>query len=419
MPPRVRAVLVVVVGLGTALLGLDWFVSSPNFRVPRDFVEYWAAGAINLRGGNPYDPVELLALQKSVEPDRSSALMMWNPPWSLSLYMPLGWLSPRWAALVWLGLQLLAALAACVLLWKAFDGPARLQRVALLLGLSFVGTIWTIVYGQNIGLILLGLAGFAYCRKVDRPALAGAFAALTALKPHLLAAFGVLLVLDALTRRGRVTLAVAGGLVAVSLGFAVLANPQVVEQYRAAVRDPGPEAVPLSAWHLPLASYQIRMTLAPDQFWVQFVPCAIACLGYAACRLYRGNRWDWVDELPGVVWVSVLTAPYGGWIFDLMVLLVPVIRAAVWIVDSGRRTVGAILAIGLAVVVVVPLVRGGGLQTFIWIAPFLLILYLVAMACRTSPSTVLVRPPQERGSGGAGAGDLAGTRRGRAEERTA
>src|SRR5438067_5302586 len=384
---RLRTVLVAAVGLAALAVAADRLVHSPGFRVPRDFVEYWSAGAVNLRGGNPYDPAEILARQRLADPDRTEAVMMWNPPWALAAYMPLGLLPPRWAALAWLGLQLLAVRAACDMLWRTYGGPERLRWVALAVGLTSAGALWTLFYGQNTGLLVLGLAGFVYHRKAGRPAAAGAFAALTALKPHLLAAFGVLLVLDAATRRGRVALAVGAGLVAASLGLAVLTNPGVISQYRAAVRDPGPGAVPLAEWRLPVASYWLRMHadrlgvgLRPGQFWVQFVPCALACLEYASYRLRRGDRWDWPAELPGVVGVSVLVAPYGGWIFDLAVLLVPLVWAAARVARSGRWVLGGVLAAGHVAVTAVPFVRGGGLDDYWWIAPATVGLCLLAAA---------------------------------------
>jgi hypothetical protein len=386
-----RAAVVGVAGLGAAVLVADRLASHPGFRVPRDFVEYWAAGAINLRGGNPYDPGELLRAQRLADPGRTEAVMMWNPPWALAAYMPLGLLPPRWAAIAWLGAQVLAVRTGCDLLWRAFGGPPRFRWIATALGLSFGPALWTLVYGQNTGFLLLGLAGFVYHRKAGRPAVAGAFAALTALKPHLLAAFGVVLVLDAATRPGRVALAAGVLLLAAGLGLTVLANPGVLAEYRAAVRDPGPGAVPLAAWDLPVASYAVRMAVAPARFWVQFVPCGLVCLGYAVRRLARGPRWDWAAELPGLVGVSVLATPYGGWVFDLTALLVPVIRAAVWVADARRWTAGVVLAGGLLVIGAVPFVRGGELEEYGWIAPAVLVLCLVAR---------LVSPPVRAGSVG-------------------
>jgi hypothetical protein len=379
MNPRLRTALVALVGLAAVGFVADKLATGPAALKPRDFAEYWSSGAANLHGENPYDPHVLLAYQRRMDPDREHAVMMWNPPWSLALYMPLAWLPPGWATLIWVGLQLAAIGVSCDLLWRAFGGPPRFRWVAQLVGLPFVGAWWTVSFGQNAGFLLLGLAGFAYFRKADRPAVAGAFAALTALKPHLLAVFGVLFVLDALTRKGRIALATGTAILAASFGLAVLANPDVWPQYRAAVTDPESEGIPLHAWKLPVTSYWIRMELAPDQFGVQFVPCAVASLVFAVRRIRMGNTWNWEAELPVVVWVSVLTTPYGGWIFDLAVLLVPVMWATVKVVSARAWPLGIALDLALLAILAVSNVWVFGLHEFYWVAPAVLVVYLVAV----------------------------------------
>ncbi len=378
MSPRVRSTLVLLVGLVTTAWAADQVVHSPDLMDPNDFLEYWSSGAVAVRGGNPYDPAELLPWQRIAEPDKDGALMMWNPPWSLAIYMPLGALPLRWAMLIWVGMQLFSAMVACHLLWRAYGGEWRLSWVAQLVGITFAPVVWMVLFGQNTGLIALGLAGFIYFRKSNRPAIAGAFAALTALKPHLLAVFGVLLVLDAMTRRGRIALASGAAVLAASFAIALAVNPDVYEQYRAAIRNPGPQTVPLDGFVLPVASYWLRMLLAPDQFWVQFVPCAIACLGYAAYRFQQGSRWDWTRELPRIVWVSVITTPYGGWIFDLTVLLVPAMQAAAWVANHGRK--GAAIALGFAHlgITAVSLIWTYTLPEFFWVVPAVLVLHVAA-----------------------------------------
>lgn len=79
---------VVVVAL--VFLGISW-AKSPNQIPMRDFVEYWSAGAVNLRQGNPYDSDELLPIQREItrDPDLTQATMMWNPPWALAIFTPL------------------------------------------------------------------------------------------------------------------------------------------------------------------------------------------------------------------------------------------------------------------------------------------------------------------------------------------
>jgi hypothetical protein len=370
MPARVRSAVVAVVGLVLIFLAADSFVRSPAFLNPRDFLEYWSAGAIAARGGNPYDPAALLAHQRLVDPGRDEAVMMWNPPWALALYIPVGLMHPRWATLAWEGLQLAAVMLACDMLWAVYGGAPRRRWLPQVLGLSSAPVAWTVLYGQNTGLLLLGLAGFVFHRTRDEPGRAGLYAALTALKPHLLAVFGLLLVVDVVTRRGRVALLAGGGALLAALGVVLLFTPNIVGQYVEATRNPAPGAVPLSEWVLPVPAYWLRFFLDYDRFWIQFVPCLVVAGGFAAWRLTRGDRWDWADSLPVVVWASVFATAYGGWVFDLTVLLVPLVAG----LARGPRP-GSLLA-GSVCVTAVSLAGVFSLATLVWVAPGLLGLWL-------------------------------------------
>ena len=201
--------------------------------------------------------------------------MMWNPPPALALYAPFALMPARWAALSWIALQLFCVMLACDYLWRVY-APGQSRWRAQLIALAFVGTWWVVAYGQNVGILALGLAGFVYNARQNRPLAAGMFAALTALKPHLLAGFGVILIADAFFRRGRVTLAAGTSVIALSLGFVLLTNQDALGQFLDVMRDPGPGAIPLRDWTLPVPSYWIRMALAPEQFWINSCR-ALAC----------------------------------------------------------------------------------------------------------------------------------------------
>src|SRR5438034_6570224 len=77
-------------------------LDNPSIWPPDDFIEYWAAARLTLDGENPYDPAKLLPLQKAAGRDTDEAVMMWNPPWSLAVVLPLGLFSAREAQLLWL-----------------------------------------------------------------------------------------------------------------------------------------------------------------------------------------------------------------------------------------------------------------------------------------------------------------------------
>lgn len=391
MTPTLRSLLVLIVGSAVLVFTADRLVSVPDFKLPKDFPEYWAAGRLAARGNNPYDAEQLLAEQRVADPGRTEAVMMWNPPWTLPLYMSLGLLPASWASLVWVGLQFAAALLACDMLWRIYH-PAGRRWVSLVVGVTFVGTWWLVAYGQNTGLLLLGLAGFLHFTHRDKPIAAGTCAALTALKPHLLAGFGVLLIADSVTRRGRITLAAGVSVIAVSLGLSLLVNLAVMTQFVAAVRDPGPGAVPLSGWALPVPGYWLRVEVNPGWFWVQFVPCAIICAGLLIWRLQVGKCWNWVRALPWIVAVSVLATPYGGWIFDLTVLLVPVIAVATRLANHKSPWLLVTFLMGQVAITVVSLATPGALHAYWWVAPAVLALCLLGICplVRKMPVTTFV-----------------------------
>ena len=84
-----RRWVVLAAALGTCVLLL---AISP-VRLPHgDFDEYWAAGRLNAAGGNPYDPAAMLQEQRQAGWQQSRPVMMYNPPWTLALAMPLGFL---------------------------------------------------------------------------------------------------------------------------------------------------------------------------------------------------------------------------------------------------------------------------------------------------------------------------------------
>ncbi len=395
-----------------AILGLDLLLlRHPEWWPPEDFVEYWSAGVVAGRGGNPYDPEALRALQIEAgrDPAKPDVVMMWNPPWTLVLVVPLGWMSPVAAHILWVEVQVLAMFAASVMLWRVYRGPPEWWWAAPLLAISApLGMLVT--YGHPNGFVVLGLAGFLYFHDRKRPAVAGMFAALTALKPHLLFAFGVVLLLDGVTtRRGRIALASGVGVIAFAGIVAWFGNPLVYSQYLAGLRqESGGNHVHPMDCILPVPSYWLRIWLAPEEFWVQMVPTVLAVVVVWAYWFPRRREWDWPAEMPRLVFLSVLAVGYGAWIFDLVVLLVPIIAVAAR-VRWERRQAAILLGIPYAILNLVsgllPALAKSqgqllGLEVYVYFAPAVLILYLLATA---------LFPPQRSSRAPAGSAPAVGS----------
>lgn len=367
----------------------------------RDFVEYYAAGVVAVRGGNPYDSNELLPIQReaSGDPELAQATMMWNPPWALVIVVPLALFPATLSHLLWLGVQLVATLVSAGMLWRVYQGPRERSLLAALVALFFGPFFVLMWYGQVGTLCLLGLAGFLYFRTNDRPLSAGAFAALTALKPHLLFAFGLVLILDALVSRAGRKALLAGALVMLAAGLTAYAiNPEVYRYYSAAGWETSSSThTSPKDYYQPLGSFWLRKALAPDRFTVQFIPTAITAALVAVYWLRRRKTWNWATETPRLIFASVITAAYGAWIFDLVVLLVPVLQATVWLVQARRSTLWWLTVLGhfglsaltaIAPVIAVALTgQGVRLDTFVYFSPAQLLLYLLAGRLIPAPAT--------------------------------
>ena len=345
-----------------AILAGLLFRAMPGWFPPRDFVEYYSAAEVFAAGGDPYDGAQLLPVQRRItgNAELEKSVSLWTPPYTLVLYAPFALLSFQTAHFAWLMTQTLMMALSVELIVRISNLSTRWKRVATLLSLGFCPLFWNLHFGQNTGFLLWGLAGFLHFRPT-RPMLAGCFPALTAIKPHLLAVFGVLLLWDAWTRDGRRALFGGLAVLAASSLFALAVQPEIFRWFVEALRRPTtPETVRLADWQVPLLSYQFRHAVDPDRFWLQFLPLGIACL--AAIAWFWKRNIDWSDSLPWVVLLSCLVAPYGGWIFDLTVLALPVIAI---VMRSGSPTLPLL---GLALISWFGF-RIGGLAEPIWFTP--------------------------------------------------
>lgn len=379
---------VVVLGLACSRLVDRLFLGGLN--APLDFAEYWTAGHLNAAGANPYGGANVRGVQRALGLD-DTAIMMWNPPWALTLVMPVGAMPFRVAYGVWVLLNLALLAASAELLWRGFGGPPRWRWAAHLVALTFGPTVFLIGSGQITGVVLLGLAGFLYFARRERPVCAGACAALTAVKPHLLALFAVWLLLEAARSAfGRKVL--LGGLL---VGFAAcvpptLANPGVWRQYLDATRGPSSaDHHHVADWKPPVAGWWLRQAVPGEPFAAQWVPVAAATLAFAwwwrrhppPCGRGSQTRGEPRPQgggelVPWLVGLSLLAAPYGAWAFDLVLLLVPVLATAARVarhphphaVSAGLGLLLGVNAVSLAMMTAKP-----PSTSYVWVTPAVLL----------------------------------------------
>jgi hypothetical protein len=370
-----------------AALGVLWIQLGGSARgltaLPlHDFVEYWAAGRLNAHGENPYDPERVHELERQAG-RTSEGILMWNPPWTLPLVMPLGLLECRTAHLFWLTLQL-AVLAWCAdALWRLYGGPARQRGLAWLLAFTFLPTLFSLTAGQVAPLVLLGAVLFLVLVRQGRDTAAGAATILLAIKPHLSYLFWIALLLWIVYRRRWRVL--GGGVLAAgaALAVALLCNPAVLGQYWHTLVSHPP-----AQYRSPTLGTVLRLLLGEERFRLQFLAMLPGLAWFVTSWLRHRQDDDWSMRLPPLLLASLLSAPYGAWPFDLVLLLVPIMQTAVAVLRDGRRPTwmlagGMFLAINtLAAAQLACEVEYLG---FIWMTPAVLLACLGLRHIKQSP----------------------------------
>lgn len=385
-------------------------LANPEVLPPRDFLAFWVVGHLNAQGRNPYDPAEVFPLEKAIVPATAEPVMMWNPPWTLTFLMPFGLLPWRTAQLLWLLLQFGLVLFCADWIWHAWTGSAsakppseehptrmpvsrsqetQLRWIAWLVAILFTPTLFLIQMGQTSALVLVGIVGFLHFEKRGQGWLAGACLSLAALKPHLVLLFGLAAILYALReRRWPILLGgLAAGLVATVIPL--LCNPQVMSQYwQLAVDRPTDRIV------TPALGTALRYLAGEEKAWVQFVPLVLGLAWFIPWWWTHRQNWSWEKQTPLLLLVSLVVAPYGCWPFDLVILILPVVELAARVTRDGRA---AVIAWAVAVFVVID---GAALSFnlavedyfwFVWMAPAMLLGYLVVRARLSQTSAMLVK----------------------------
>ncbi len=378
--------------LGIALIILGWEIASlarsPLLQT-NDFVQYWSAGKLLLLGDNPYSPGRVLELERSLGRPGDIPLLPFSPPWALTFMAPLALFEPHFSRLLWLLAHLAMVAGSIEWSWRFYGGGESGRRIKWLIGAAFAPALTVLIIGQIGPLILFAVAAFLLLETRRQYFLAGILVMPAAVKPQLLFLFWIALLFWSLKqRRWSVLAGIAVAWLFCSLVAAAL-DPAVFSQYLSLWRSQGVLKQPY-----PVLGGVLRLVFGAERQWLQFVP---SIAGFAWFLFYwRAHRdhWQWREQAPLLLLVSLVTTPY-GWFFDQVVLLPVVMKCAIWLLRSGGaaavQIAGAFVAVNVVALVFIAL----GLTTFwyLWIAPAWLVLYLIvqrASARVSLASAVLV-----------------------------
>jgi hypothetical protein len=345
-------------------------------------VEYWTAARQVLAGRDPYAAGPVFTLERQVGFAQSRALIMRNPPWIVPVIVPLGLLSFNRAQQLWFGLGLIAIFLSGRWCWELYGSETESVWIPGLVTGLFLPVAVALAMGQVSPLVLLGIAGFLYFEKRNKLALAGAFLFLVALKPHLVFLVWVALLCWSIRARTIRTIAALCSITALASVVATFLDHAIFSQYFNLMNSGVIEEV------TPTVSGWLRLSLG-RYYPLQLLPALLALVWFFFHWRRFASRWQWSDEMPMLLLISILTISY-SWFFDQIVLLPCVLQGAAWAMTARRGMLIGIAAffLGINAAALALILEHRTTFWYAWTVPAWFLLYIFVSAKRLNRTEV-------------------------------
>jgi hypothetical protein len=331
-PLAAAGILVAGLCLMTAIFS---FSLTEQSAATRDFIGYWAAGQQIVHAANPYDPEQVLRMEKAVGLGNLQVKITPSPPVGLALVIPLGFFGAKGGLVFWMVAELASLAAALGILWL-IEGKTN-TRIHLF-GFLFAPALACFMAGQLGIFCLLGVSIFLLWHE-QRPFFAGAALLPLTLKPHLFLPVALVQVGWIVWRK---TPRILVGLVAAmgaSYGAVLAFDPHISAQYMAMMKSNL-----MQDRFAPTLSAYFRWDISPSTVWLEYLPTAAACVWALWYFWNRRQHWDWTRHGLLVLLISVMCAPY-AWLTDEAVLL-PAVLMGVYRATETRRSLFPIAVFG-------------------------------------------------------------------------
>ena len=371
-----RRKFILVVLAAVALVAFLLAVQRLPSRVGRlDFRAYWSTSYLLSKGLDYTDEASLHEVETSLTGwTQDYTLKLWNLPWVVVWFLPLAFLDFHLARPVWLTINLLLLFVSIVAYWRAYATNATTQKwfwLALLLAIFFPATLLLLLFGQVGLLVLAGIVGFIVLYRKSHDFEAGIFLTLTTVKPHLVyLVLPLLLLVVVKSRRWRVLIGFTSFLL-VSLAVGLLLRPSLISDYFDQTTQGN-----LLAWQSPtVTAYLHARTGLVYTRLIGILLLPIVIFWWARF----GQEIEIGDLVNIALLMSIITTPF-GWSYDFVLLLLPLVRLALWVLDGAlgrqRAVLMALVMVSLYVVIYRQRIAAQNELDFFWIPLVVAGLYL-------------------------------------------
>jgi hypothetical protein len=325
----------------------------------RDGYQYWAALQALLGGKNPFDPSNLIPVDRGSGYQNAQLPMMRNPPWTAVFMMP--WMLGTFSEAIW-SWRFVQLLLGVYIWWALTPRTAGIaQRLSGALLLLCFYPIADSYHSGQLGLLLaLAVALFLRWSGEKEQPRDVLFISILLIKPHLF-----LPVFSYVLSKGRWRTLVFSLVLNVSVCVAIFGSQSIYDWVQSMVNPVHPElrtsladfrSDTLSAW---IRELLLNSGHGRGDYLIGVFSLTSLVTGWIVARRSRGFDMDG----PLLIVMSLLLAPY-GWMSDYAILGPLLLSPRAALADPNRRVVVIVWALLLSVsLLVIPAV----LSTLTWL----------------------------------------------------
>ncbi|MCC6931920.1 MAG: DUF2029 domain-containing protein [Deltaproteobacteria bacterium] len=315
-----------------------------------DFVQYWAAWNIVKSGGNPYDIPTMLSMQNSLGRLGDYPLMMYNPPWLLTLLSPILSFDFSYSVAIFLAFNVLLIILQAKILSSAYLEKLDQKKlpIVLLLMLTFPPLLVALYLGQvSIILSLACIAVYWGLTKHHYP-ITGVSLSILTIKPQLFFLLFLLILWWSVQNKNYKILIVASLFLAGLLCFLLLQSTTLLFQWVDFVRSET-----LMKYASGTFPGFLSFVIFPGShslgllYGITFLPSLLVSVGFLLYCIIKQPSINWETMYPSILCISIFTAPY-GWFFDFTALIL-VYVLLIFDLIGGKRRARLIFGISLLV----------------------------------------------------------------------
>lgn len=326
---RTRLSVLIFLVLGTVYTSLLFLY--PEFG-KNDFIQYWTSFQLYIDGSNPYIPENLLNQQQLINPDISSPMMMWNPPWLLALQAPVHIWSFEFSVKLWVFVQVILYAAGLYLILNLYDFNEESKIYVFLIAVFYFPLFYSIELGQVGALLFFGVSLLFYGFVKDKPISTALGLILMSVKPHLFSLIVIYIVLGLLKNRRYSHLGLTMMVFALLLSITLSVNSSILFYWLEAhgiLENAEIVARPVN-WITasPISQLRIITTnigiFAENSLNNAFYIYLLAFIGIGVFLYRISLKPEMLDDrslLPAVLLGSILVSPF-SWGFDWVFLII-------------------------------------------------------------------------------------------------